>query len=80
MSKLILNNKTKEIIGDTFLSNLSQKDFDKKLAEAYLGILVNDATLFNPLHVVPNVANDKFAEFIIYLMSQPEYFYFILKY
>lgn len=80
MSKLILNNKTKEIIGDTFLSNLSQKDFDKKLAEAYLGVLVNDSTLFNPLHVVPNVANDKFAEFVMYLMSQPEYFYFILKY
>lgn len=79
-SKLILSSKSKEIIGDTFLAKLSPQDLDKKISEAYLGILANDKTLFNPFEKIPAVAGDKFAEYVTYIMSQPEYFYFIIKY
>lgn len=79
-NKLILSNKSKEIIGDTFLTRLSPQDLDKKISEAYLGVLANDKTLFNPFEKIPAVAGDKFAEYVTYIMSQPEYFYFIIKY
>jgi hypothetical protein len=79
-SKLILSSKSKEIIGDTFLARLSPQDLHTKINEAYLGILANDTTLFNPFEKIPSVAGDKFAEYVTYVMSQPEYFYFIIKY
>ena len=79
-NKLILSSKSKEIIGDTFLTRLSPQDLDKKISEAYLGVLANDKTLFNPFEKIPAVAGDKFAEYVTYIMSQPEYFYFIIKY
>jgi len=80
MTKLILNKKANEIIGDTFLSGLSKDDFDKKIAEAYLGVLTNDRTLFNPLGQITPLINDNFPQYVLHLMSQPEYFYFIIKY
>jgi hypothetical protein len=79
-NKLILSNKSREIIGDTFLTRLSPNDLDKKINEAYLGVLTNDKTLFNPFEKIPAAAGDKFAEYVTYVMSQPEYFYFIIKY
>ena len=79
-NKLILSSRSKEIIGDTFLSRLSPQDLHTKINEAYLGILANDTTLFNPFEKIPSVAGDKFAEYVTYVMSQPEYFYFIIKY
>lgn len=67
-------------VKSTFLKNLSPEQLDLKLAEAYLGIITNDNTLFNPLENIPSFANDKFPEYICHLMSDPEYFYFLMKY
>lgn len=78
--KLILSKKSKEILGDSFLTRLSPHDLNKKINEAYLGILTDDSTLFNPFGQIPSVASDKFTEYSCYLMTQPDYFYFILKY
>lgn len=67
-------------IENTFLSKLTSEQLDVKLAEAYLGIIANDETLFNPLENIPSFANDKFPEYICHLMSEPDYFYFLMKY
>lgn len=67
-------------IKETFLKKLSPEQLDAKLAEAYLGIISNDETLFNPLEQIPSFAGDKFAEYICYLMSDPDYFYFLMRY
>lgn len=77
---LILSNKSKSIIEGTFLKNLSPDKLEEKLAESYLGILANDYTIFNPLANLPGVAKDRFPEYILWLMSQPDYFYFLMKY
>jgi len=79
-NKIILSNNSKELLKDTFLTRLSPQDLNTKLDEAYLGILTDDSTLFNPFNRIPVAASDKFAEYVLYLMSQPEYFYFIMKY
>lgn len=77
---IILTDKSKELIKDTFLINLTPDNLEKKLHEAYLGILVNDESIFNPLKKVSPLMYEKMPEYIVYLMSQPEYFYFIIKY
>lgn len=77
---LIINDKTKKLIDGTFLKNLSPDHLEEKLAESYLGILVNDYTIFNPLENLPGIAKDRFPEYILWLMSQPDYFYFLMKY
>ena len=69
-----------EIVEKSFLRDLSQEDLEEKVKEqAYLGILTNDDTLFNPLIDIPMVAHNNFSEYLVYLMSQPDYFYFIIK-
>lgn len=57
----------------------NKKLVNQILEDAYLGILVDPNTLFNPLLHIP----DEFAEephlYIQWLMTQPEYFHFICK-
>lgn len=65
---------------NSFLSTLPQNEVEQKLSEAFYGIITNDKSLFNPLDVLPSAANDKFPEYIAYLLTNPEYFYFIIKY
>lgn len=77
---LHLTKSSRKIIDTTFLGSLSPNKLEEKLAESYLGILTNDQTLFNPLTNMPSVAKDKFPEYILWLMSQPDYFYFLIKY
>ena len=67
-------------VKNSFLKNLTQEQIDVKLAEAYLGIITNDDTLFNPLENIPSFANEKFPEYICHLMCDPDYFYFLMKY
>ena len=69
-----------EVVEKSFLKDLSKEDLETKIREeAYLGLLTNDETLFNPLLDIPMVAHDNFNEYLVYLMSQPDYFYFIIK-
>ena len=75
-----LTPKAKQKIENTFLSRLGPVRLEEKLAESYLGILVDDDTIFNPLENLPSCAHDKFPEYIMWLMSQPDYFYFLMKY
>lgn len=75
-----LTPKAKQKIENTFLSRLGPVRLEEKLAESYLGILVDDETIFNPLENLPTCAHDKFPEYIMWLMSQPDYFYFLMKY
>lgn len=64
----------------TFMSKLSHEEFGEKLKkESYTGILTNDDTLFNPLDRVPAMATNHTAEYYAWLMSQPDYFYFLIK-
>ena len=68
-----------EKIDKTFLAGLSHDKLNERLKEAYLGIIVNHDTIANPLVDIPFVAQDNFNEYLVYLMSRPEYFYFIMK-
>lgn len=68
------------IVEKSFLRDLSEEELEKKIREqAYLGILTRDETLFNPLLDIPMCAHNNFDEYLVYLMSQPDYFYFIIK-
>ena len=75
-----ISEKTSSLISTTFLKNLGEDRLEEKLAESYLGILANDDTLFNPLGNMPDIAGTQFPEYILYLMTQPDYFYFLIKY
>lgn len=69
-----------DIVTKSFLKDLSKEELDEKIKEqAYLGILTKDDTLFNPLLDIPMCAHDNFSEYLVYLMSRPEYIYFIIK-
>lgn len=69
-----------KIINSTFLKNMSMEDIEEKIKnEAYLGILANDETLFNPLTDIPMIARERYDEYLVYLMSKPEYFSFIIS-
>lgn len=68
-----------EQIDKTFLAGLSHEKLNERLKEAYLGIIVNHDTIANPLVDIPFVAQENFNEYLVYLMSRPEYFYFIMK-
>jgi len=68
-----------EQIDKTFLAGLSHEKLNERLKEAYLGIIVNHDTIANPLMDIPFVAQENFNEYLVYLMSRPEYFYFIIK-
>lgn len=66
-------------VSSAFLSKLNPEDLNRKLNEAWLGVLTNEETLANPLLTIPVIAQDNFSEYLVWLMSQPEYFYFLLK-
>ena len=83
---MIMSDKKKETyyhvsekIDKTFLAGLSHEKLNERLKEAYLGIIVNHDTIANPLVDIPFVAQENFNEYLVYLMSRPEYFYFIMK-
>ena len=69
-----------ELVTNSFLRYLSEDEIKIKVKEeAYLGAIFNDETLFNPLNQIPYIAHDKLSEYLVYLMSRPEYFYFMIK-
>jgi hypothetical protein len=49
------------------------------LADAYLGIHVDPTTIFNPLRTIPDQFSETPYLYVQWLMSQPEYFQFIVK-
>lgn len=66
------------------IKNFKNKNFNKEelenlLKDAFYGISVNEETIFNPLINMPTMAADDFSKYLVYLMSKPEYFYFIIK-
>lgn len=71
--------KIQKEVKSCFINTLSPEDLNKKLSEAWLGVLVNDHTIFNPLERIPAGAHDKFSEYLVWLMGQPDYFYFLIK-
>ena len=57
------------------------KDHSKQLEDAWLGIDVDESTLFNPMDfVMQDSDNEKLLERIAWLMMRPEYFSFACKY
>lgn len=60
-----------------FLQNISQEYIEQN---AYLGILANEDSLFNPLVRIPPQYEDTPELYLTYLMQRPEYTYFFIKY
>ena len=79
MSKIIRIDDLQDGIRGTFLQRLSPEDLKRKLAESYLGVLTNDDTLANPFGNLSPAAQDRVPEYLTWIMSQPEYFYFLIK-
>lgn len=79
MSKIIKIDDIQDGIRGTFLQKLSPEDLKRKIAESYLGVLTNDDTLANPFANLSSSAQDRVPEYLIWIMSQPEYFYFLIK-
>ena len=69
----------KELVDLFYQVRHSEQDINKLLSDAWLGIYANDDTLFNPLNNLPPQAADNFTQYLVWLMSQPDYFYFIIK-
>lgn len=56
-------------------------NIEKQLSDAWLGIDVDESTLFNPMDfVMQDSDNEKLVERISWLMMRPEYFSFACKY
>ena len=58
---------------------LTQEKIDQIKQDAWLGIYVNEKTLYNPLENIPDQYHENPHLFFTYLMSRPEYFQFICK-
>lgn len=57
------------------------KDYNSQLEDAWLGIDVDESTLFNPMDfLMQDSDNEKLVERIAWLMMRPEYFSFACKY
>jgi hypothetical protein len=54
-------------------------NFNKIMKDAWLGIDVNESTLFNPLENIPIEYEENPEQYILWLMQRPEYFSFICK-
>lgn len=59
------------------LSNRSPEEIQKILGDAWLNIVVDERTLFNPILNIPPAAADHPHLYYTWLMSRPEYFSFI---
>lgn len=79
MTKIIRIDDLQDGIRGTFLQRLSPEDLKRKLAESYLGVLTNDETLANPFGNLSAAAQDNINQYLVWIMSQPEYFYFLIK-
>jgi hypothetical protein len=56
------------------------KDYTSQLEDAWLGIDVDESTLFNPMDfLMQDSDNEKLVERIAWLMMRPEYFSFACK-
>jgi hypothetical protein len=55
------------------------KNFEKQLNDAWLGIDVNESTLFNPMDFVMGDDNEELIKRLSWLMMRPEYFSFVCK-
>lgn len=56
--------------------SLTEKQIDNLLEDAWLKIKVDEEFLFNPLSDIPDEFADDPHLYVIWLMQQPEYFYF----
>jgi hypothetical protein len=62
-----------------YTKNLDSSDIANILEDAWLGIKVNPATLFNPLAHIPREFEEQPHMYVLWLMQRPEYFSFICK-
>jgi hypothetical protein len=59
------------------------KNIEQSLKDAWLGVDLNEADLFNPMDYIYDMAGDdktKIPEVLAWLMTRPEYFSFVCKY
>ena len=57
------------------------KNFNRQLEDAWLGIDVDESSLFNPMDfIIEGQDKDRLLERIAWLMMRPEYFSFACKY
>ena len=57
------------------------KDYSKQLEDAWLGIDVDESSLFNPMDfVMQDSDNEALLKRLSWLMMKPEYFSFVCKY
>lgn len=61
------------------LHKFSHDEKLKIMEDAWLGIRVNEDTLYNPLLNIPAICSENPELYITYIMSRPEYFSFICK-
>lgn len=61
------------------IRNKDKNEINKILSDAWLNIIVDESTLFNPLMNIPEECREKEHLYILWLMSQPEYFSFLCK-
>ena len=75
-----IHKSSSSIVNNSFLKYLTPSELEEKIkAEAYLGLIANDDTLHNTLNEIPMVGHDHFNEYLVWLMTRPEYFYLIIK-
>lgn len=67
------------IIKKSFLNDLGPEELNKKLGEAWLNAFIDERTIFNPLAKIPDSCVDNPELYYTWLMSQPDYFYFLIK-
>ncbi len=61
------------------LRDISPEERNKILSEAWLNIQVDDRKIFNPLSQIPKTCEENPHLYIMWLMTQPEYFSFVCR-
>lgn len=61
------------------LKDKSQEEVSKILSDAWMNVIIDENTIFNPLMNIPQEFTDSTHLFFLHLMSQPEYFSFFCR-
>ena len=60
-------------------SKLQPSEYAELIKDAWLGIRVNEKTIYNPLQSIPREFEDEPHMYVLWLMQRPEYFSFVCK-
>ena len=60
-------------------NSLTESKYAELIKDAWLGIHVNEKTIYNPLEKIPREFEEEPHMYVLWLMQRPEYFSFICK-